>query len=88
MSPIPILRVFPGLGSNRLFLSSATRCPGDVQPRRHGWTAGGGRGDRHGDGNQPPAGPQEAVWHHQPRHCGGTTPSSTSDLKRLINNSS
>lgn len=72
---------FPNLVSHYSFLSSATRRPGDVQPRRHGGAASGGRGDCHGDGNQPPAGAQEAVRHHQPRHRGGASPGSY-DLKR------
>lgn len=53
-------------------LSTAARRPGDVQQRRHGGTVSGGRGHRHGDGNQPAAGSQEAVRHHKPRHCRGT----------------
>lgn len=53
-------------------LPTAARRAGDIQQRRHGGTVGGGRGHRHGDGNQPAAGSQEAVRHHKPRHCRGT----------------
>lgn len=66
--------VLPHFTLSSFLLPPATWCLGDIQPWCHGGAAGGGRGNRHGDGHQSAACAEEAIRHDQPWHRGGATP--------------